>query len=697
MTSRLVDVANRGVNASIPKNKQKNHHTLGQSGNRENVISIYNKSHENEHVKFPLPGLRDLSVGPGMALDLDFVYLFLRKYGDSSITRTISLTTTLSSVLDVDIGIDKQVSTLENLDMKKEAAALSTKIAGDLLSLSLRTNLPYKLIQREYIRYKRRLRLQATHESLRNYKTLIPYLKRNHLYNPPEIEKGFCFTGKANGLPNYSSTCFFNAVMQALASSTAFVRYLERLSYLEDCLENIHKPSSRIDIGIQKPSGFFAKKEPLCKLILCILNFVNMNEHHIQRNEIHPKIRQILDRVASENEQFKSYKHHSSKEQQDAHEFLQALVALLVDELNLEGHISSQYGVDEVDAEESFFIFDSKEIQQCDFRNNDKSPSCVSDNDSKESNKEEKKDELEFDEKNIIDLSSLPPCTKLMMHSLNESMPSPLNGRIGSQLQCCACGNIKPIHDSFFLDIPVVPLAISNPNTSIPSKACNLIDCLEKFAEIENVEGVNCRSCSIKLEVEPLKEESLMMEDAIRSLASSNKETVTIENEVQRLKDRIEFLSCIDPDSEKLDENEDDENDYINPNESIPKPIKSDHKKRLVITSIPPVLCLHVKRLHYDVNYNMVKCNQQIIFPEQLDLNKIVAFRQEKENLNSPSNFYRLISVVTHLGSHCGGHYITYRRTSQHDWTYTSDENVKLTNWKEVSASSAYMLIYEKA
>ncbi|GFH51087.1 hypothetical protein CTEN210_07563 [Chaetoceros tenuissimus] len=696
MTSRLVNVANRGVNASIPKNKQKDDHTLGQSGSRENVISIYNKSHGNQHVRFPLPGLRDLGVGPGMALDLDFVYMFLRKYGDSSITRTISLTTTLSSVLDVGIGTEKQVPALENLDMKKEATALSTQIAGDLLSLSLRTNLPYKLIQREYIRYKRRLRLQATHESLRNYKKLINYLKGNHLYNPPEIEKGFCFTGKVNGLPNYSSTCFFNAVMQALASSTAFVRYLERLSYLEDCLKNIHKPASRIDIGIQNTSALFAKKEPLSKLLLCILNYVNMNERHIQRNEIHPKIRQILDRVASENDQFKSYKHHSSKEQQDAHEFLQALVALLVDELNLEGHVSSQDADDEVDTEDSFFIFDSKEIQQCDCQNSEKSSESISDNDSKESNKEEKKDELENEEKNMIDPSSLPSCTKLMIQSLNESMPSPLNGRIGSQLQCCNCGNVKPIHDSSFLEIPVVPLAISNPNTSIPSKSCNLIDCLDKFAEIENVEGVNCRSCSIKLEIDPLLEECLMMEDAIRSLASSNKETITIENEVQRLKDRIEFLRSIDPDSEKLDENEDDEHDYINPNESIPKPVKSDHKKRLIITSIPSVLCLHVKRLHYDVNYNMVKCNQQIMFPEQLDLNKIVAFQHEKEKLNSPSNFYRLISVISHLGGPFCGHYITYR-ISPHDWTYTSDENIKLTNWKEVSASNAYMLIYEKA
>lgn len=57
--------------------------------------------------------------------------------------------------------------------------------------------------------------------------------------------------------------------------------------------------------------------------------------------------------------------------------------------------------------------------------------------------------------------SDLPIPIQMMIKTLPPKTPSPLNRCIGSQLQCCECKHVRPIHDSTFLEIPIVPTAIS--------------------------------------------------------------------------------------------------------------------------------------------------------------------------------------------------------------------------------------------
>jgi len=237
---------------------------------------------------------------------------------------------------------------------------------------------------------------------------------------------------------------------------------------------------------------------------------------------------------------------------------------------------------------------------------------------------------------------------------------------------------MKPIHESSFLEIPVVPTMISNPMRFNSMGPCILEQCLNDFIEIERVEGVNCHTCPIKVELANLTEEMSMLEDAIGSLSVKGfdgAETSALKREWNEMQDRSNFLMNINPDDEL--------NDEIEPNEldpqqcMIPEPVKVDHEKRLIITQLPPILCLHVKRLHYNSDYQMMKCNQHIEFPEFLDVNKLYARSDEhtnntiskdveeidaRENERIP---YRLISVIEHQGNAFSGHYVTYRRISE--------------------------------
>lgn len=180
----------------------------------------------------------------------------------------------------------------------------------------------------------------------------------------------------------------------------------------------------------------------------------------------------------------------------------------------------------------------------------------------------------------------------------------------------------------------------------------------------------------------------------------------------------------------------------------IPKAHRGDANKRLLLTRLPPILCLHAKRLFYDPNTDRnAKAMQHITFPEFLDLSAHCAYSggcrgvvggggiEDTVNRGSPVGIgnaknnasttadrkpimYRLMSVIEHRGNAYAGHYLTYRRITEHnnsdntkdltlkhcndepsssvnEWAMASDEKVSFVSWKEVSQCQAYMLFYE--
>eukprot|EP00559_Dactyliosolen_fragilissimus_P003269 CAMPEP_0184872780 /NCGR_PEP_ID=MMETSP0580-20130426/41481_1 /TAXON_ID=1118495 /ORGANISM="Dactyliosolen fragilissimus" /LENGTH=711 /DNA_ID=CAMNT_0027375623 /DNA_START=1220 /DNA_END=3355 /DNA_ORIENTATION=- len=364
--------------------------------------------------------------------------------------------------------------------------------------------------------------------------------------------------------------------------------------------------------------------------------------------------------------------------------------------------------------------------------------------------------------------SNMPLSMQIMMKTLSPITPSPLSGWVGSTLQCCTCQHIRPIQNAPFLDIPIVPRAIAqnqfrgnyNNNSSLPS--CTLDQCLSDFTSVERVQDVDCLSCSINKKVSNLEEESIMLKGAIENIISrpSSKQQVHdgLSKELERIETHLKFLKSIDPDDENDNSNNnndegfqddfrgnhmgnDHSSDIIQHTENVeaPKPIRGDANKRLFLTRLPPLLCLHVKRLYFDPKKNrMAKAQQHIEFPEILDASQHCVYGSGDigksvwagtcndivgNNASIPSNrsdttfssaiLYRLNSLIVHSGNAVSGHYITIRRVIDaskqikdyvdpqedskfsKDWALISDEKVTLISWEKVRNFQAYMLFYE--
>ena len=409
--------------------------------------------------------------------------------------------------------------------------------------------------------------------------------------------------------------------------------------------------------------------------------------------------------------------------------------------------------------------------------------------------------------------SSPPPKSKLsrsmqmMIKTISKDTPSPLSGYIGSTLQCCACKHVRSTKETPFLEIPIVPTSISNAYSSVTPmnrssslSPCTLYQCLADFTSIERVHEVDCRACSMKEEIHKLDKEACTLRNAIESLLKKKKRNnnrnnarsdqdqealVLLQRDLGLIEERIRFLICTDPDVEDedgecdaslddIDENifrdfGNDENvlddvdlDMMTTNAShgrqkLPKAHRVDANKRLLLTRLPPVLCLHVKRLYFDpVTNQNTKSPQHIDFPEYLDVTSLCAqnvlvsgsgqkdnapmksgssscsisndnelqksfnmngaISREMDSMNGEDQnhipYYRLMSVIEHRGNAFSGHYLTYRRVTDkcyanddnrfpnnirrnENWVVVSDDKVAYIEWSVVKNCQAYMLMYE--
>ena len=323
-----------------------------------------------------------------------------------------------------------------------------------------------------------------------------------------------------------------------------------------------------------------------------------------------------------------------------------------------------------------------------------------------------------------------------------------------------------------FLEIPIVPTSVSNAYSSVTSmngsssvstlSSCTLYQCLADFTSIERVHEVDCRACSIKEEIHKLDKEACTLRNAIESLLTKKKRSnnggnvrsdqnqealVLLRRDLGLIEEGMRFLICTDPDVEDEDDDSDislddideyilkdfggDENilnhvdlDMMTTNarhkrRKLPKARRVDANKRLLLTCLPPVLCLHVKRLYFDpVTNQNTKSPQHIEFQEYLDVtslcakNVLVSGSDKKNNVPKKSGslacsrdgdnelhtsfnmnggiskevysingkdqnhipYYRLMSVIEHRGNAFSGHYLTYRRVTDSCNTIDNDK-----------------------
>uniref|UniRef100_A0A3B4XCW2 Ubiquitin carboxyl-terminal hydrolase n=1 Tax=Seriola lalandi dorsalis TaxID=1841481 RepID=A0A3B4XCW2_SERLL len=144
--------------------------------------------------------------------------------------------------------------------------------------------------------------------------------------------------------------------------------------------------------------------------------------------------------------------------------------------------------------------------------------------------------------------------------------------------------------------------------------------------------------------------------------------------------------------------------------------IYTSARKQMLISSLPPVITLHLKRFH-QAGMNLRKVNRHVDFPLILDLAPFCS--ASCKNLAAGERvLYSLYGIVEHSGSMRGGHYTAYvkvrapqRKTehfvcllgareasssSQGQWVYVSDTTVQTVPESRVLNSQAYLLFYEE-
>ncbi|XP_068179879.1 ubiquitin carboxyl-terminal hydrolase 45 isoform X2 [Antennarius striatus] len=145
--------------------------------------------------------------------------------------------------------------------------------------------------------------------------------------------------------------------------------------------------------------------------------------------------------------------------------------------------------------------------------------------------------------------------------------------------------------------------------------------------------------------------------------------------------------------------------------------IYTSARKQMLISWLPPVITLHLKRFH-QAGMNFRKVNRHVDFPLILDLAPFCSVSCKNQSAGERV-LYGLYGIVEHSGSMRGGHYTAYVKvrnhqkktdhhhknlsgardassSSQGQWVYISDTTVQMVPESRVLNSQAYLLFYEE-
>ncbi|XP_036622540.1 ubiquitin carboxyl-terminal hydrolase 45 isoform X1 [Trichosurus vulpecula] len=154
--------------------------------------------------------------------------------------------------------------------------------------------------------------------------------------------------------------------------------------------------------------------------------------------------------------------------------------------------------------------------------------------------------------------------------------------------------------------------------------------------------------------------------------------------------------------------------------EKKPEGVYTNARKQLLISAVPAILILHLKRFH-QAGLSLRKVNRHVDFPLVLDLAPFCSVTCK--NVTSGERvLYGLYGIVEHSGSMRGGHYTAYvkvRTTSKKpldhivanknihglkettgasagQWVHVSDTHVQMVPESRALNAQAYLLFYER-
>jgi len=275
---------------------------------------------------------------------------------------------------------------------------------------------------------------------------------------------------------------------------------------------------------------------------------------------------------------------------------------------------------------------------------------------------------------------------------------NPLEGLIAQRVGCTQCGYSEGLSMIPF-NCLTVPLG--------KAWEYNVLQCLDEYTKLENIEGVECGKCTL-----------LKFQKQLSTIFDRTRNAPESQVHLQ-CKQRLEAVN------EALEE-DDYEDKTLNQKCKIPPKnrVSSTKTRQAVVARPPKSLVVHVNRSLFDELTGELKKNySQVRFPKNLDLGPwclgssgtskdgsaeewlldpeqaMVASSQHPSRLRGP--IYELRAVVTHYGRHENGHYICYKKhpvfeSEKEQWWRLSDDDVtKVTEDAVLSQGGVFMLFYD--
>lgn len=148
--------------------------------------------------------------------------------------------------------------------------------------------------------------------------------------------------------------------------------------------------------------------------------------------------------------------------------------------------------------------------------------------------------------------------------------------------------------------------------------------------------------------------------------------------------------------------------------------VYTNARKQLLISAVPAILILHLKRFH-QAGLSLRKVNRHVDFPLMLDLAPFCSATCKNVSVGGKV-LYGLYGVVEHSGSMKGGHYTAYVKVrtpsrklleyitgkknvpglkepdseSASQWVHVSDTYVQVVPESRALSAQAYLLFYER-
>lgn len=514
-----------------------------------------------------------------------------------------------------------------------------------------------------------------------NYNNDYPNFKSNSQYKKffNRVMKNGGYPG---GLQNDGNTCFMNSVIQCLASSEEFTKFLTSYASIEEnsneCSDNTNTADNKAMKFLQnlKNSSNDNNSLKMVQFSNALLNLVNsLNSKHGNRSPTY-KTKDLLNvmKDGPNKHLFLGYN------QEDAQEFYQ----------NVMKQVEKEFTTVEK--------LQTVEIITDEVSNNDQS---------KESENDQSKKYVNLQNDFITDLNDLGHLGNVYVpvsqidpaDDINEDkylpykLVTPVDGLQCDRIGCINCGEMGGIRYSV-----TSGLALNLPMEGANRHRFTLGELIDEFCKLEVIDGVECNRCSLFAVKDELLQKLANLKENETNLKGSLLLIEKIEERLQTI-DQVLKKNCVPDEIYKK----------LHTKNMVQK---SRKVKQSYLSRPPPLLCIHINRSVFDPRTYMVrKNNAKIDFPLELDLSDFVAstddinldarlkFRKQDEDMKKIDRGdllkYKLKSVISHFGTHNYGHYIAFRKL-RGQWWHISDETVRLSTEDEVlGCQGTFMLFYE--